>query len=212
MKAKVYTTKGKSTSVDLPKNYFNAPINEQLVAQAVKVYLSNQRKAYPKAKTRGEVVGSSKKIWAQKGTGNARHGDRYAPIFVGGGAAHGPKGNQNYHKKMPKKMKRKAVQAVLSDMQKEDRLKVVKNLKDIEPKTKEAEKVLEKIFDKELPGEGSCLLVLPEKWENTDRAFRNLAEVNITYLSQLNAYLLLKHKYIIFALEAIKDLKERKNG
>jgi large subunit ribosomal protein L4 len=212
MKTKVFVTKGKSTSVDLPENYFDAPVNEQLVAQAVKVYLSNQRKAYPKAKTRGEVAGSRKKIWAQKGTGNARHGDQYAPIFVGGGVAHGPKGDQNYYKKMPKKMKRKAVQAVLTDRQKEDRVKVVKDLKDIKLKTKEAKKVLEKIFDKELPGEGSCLLVLPEKWENAHRAFRNLAEVNITYLSQLNAYLLLKHEYVIFALEAIKDLNKKKNG
>lgn len=212
MKTKVFTTGGKSTSVELPKQYFKAPINEQLVAQAVKVYLSNQRKAYPKAKTRGEVVGSGRKIWAQKGTGKARHGDKYAPIFVGGGVAHGPKGNQNFQLKMPKKMKRKALQAVLTDKQKAEKIKVIKNLKDIEPKTKQAKKMLEKVFDKKLPGEGSCLLVLPQKWENTHRAFRNLAEVNITYLSQLNAYLLLKHEFIIFAFEAIKDLKERENG
>ncbi len=212
MKTKVFATKGKSTNIDLPVEYFKAPINEQLVAQAVRVYLANQRRAYPKAKTRAEVTGSRRKIAPQKGTGNARHGDQYAPIFVGGGVAHGPKGKQSYQLKMPKKMKRKALQAVLTDKKKRKKIKVVKSLKDIQPKTKAAQEVLEKIFDKELPGEGSCLLVLPKKWENTHRAFRNLAQVDITYLSQLNAYLLLKHEYIIFALKAVKDLKESKNG
>lgn len=212
MKTKVLATKGKTTSIELPEEYFKARVNEQLVAQAVRVYLANQRRAYPKTKTRGEVIGSGRKIHPQKGTGNARHGDQYAPIFVGGGIAHGPKGKQSYQLKMPKKMKRKALQAVLTDKKKRKKIKVVKSLKDIEPKTKVAQEVLERIFDKELPGDASCLLVLPQKWENTHRAFRNLAEVNITYLSRLNAYLLLKHEYIIFALEAVKDLKEGKNG
>ncbi len=211
MKTKVFATgQGKATTVELPQKYFEAPINEQLVAQAVKVYLSNQRKAFPRAKTRGEIAGSRRKIWAQKGTGRARHGDRYAPIFVGGGVAHGPKGIQKHNLKMPKKMKQKALQAVLTDKQNQGKIKIIKSLREIEPKTAEAKKILENLLKGEKLTDKSCLLVLPKKWENTIRAFRNLSEVNITYLSQINPYLLLKHQWIIFALEAIKDLKNEK--
>ena len=85
-----------------------------LVAQTARAFLANQRKARAHAKTRAEVVGSGAKIWRQKGTGRARHGDRQAPIFVGGGVAHGPTGAQNYRQKISQKMGRRAVLAVLA--------------------------------------------------------------------------------------------------
>ncbi len=92
----------KAGKVTLPSEIFAAKINNQLMAQAVRVFLANQRKARAKTKTRGKVEGSGKKIWAQKGTGRARHGDRYAPIFVGGGISHGPTGKENFKLKMRK--------------------------------------------------------------------------------------------------------------
>src|SRR3990167_8071260 len=109
----------------------------QLLAQAIKVYLTNQRQGTKHAKTRGEVAGSGKKIWRQKGTGKARHGDRQAPLFVGGGIAHGPKGNENYKLNLPDKMKRLALRIVLTDKLKDERIVLVKSLKTVKAKTAE---------------------------------------------------------------------------
>ena len=99
----VVDVKGKSKGqINVSNEIFGINPNKIVVAQAVRVHLTNQRQATAKSKTRGEVSGSGKKIWRQKGTGRARHGDRYAPIFVGGGVAHGPRGNQNVKRNLSK--------------------------------------------------------------------------------------------------------------
>ena len=131
--------------INLPSEIFGAKINEPLMAQAVQAYLSNQRKAKAKAKHRGEVTGSRRKIWRQKGTGRARHGDRYAPIFVGGGVAHGPTGEENYSLKLTRKMRRVALISALSAKWKEQKILFVENLGTIEPKTKKAAQLLVKL-------------------------------------------------------------------
>src|SRR3989338_4775942 len=88
----VLDVSGKKTgTVTLPKEIFAVTVSPKLIAQAARVYSANQRQSSAKTKTRGEVTGSRRKVWRQKGTGRARHGDRYAPIFVGGGIAHGPR-------------------------------------------------------------------------------------------------------------------------
>jgi len=124
-------------SLDLPKEIFEVKINEPLMAQAVRVHLANQRRAKPKVKNRSEIRGSRRKIWRQKGTGRARHGDRYAPIFVGGGRAHGPTGQENHQLKLTKKMKRRALFAALSLKLKQGEVVAVKDLAKIEPKTRQ---------------------------------------------------------------------------
>jgi len=92
LRADVYNTQGRVVSkVSLPKEVFGAKVNDNLMAQAVRVYLANQRMGTASTKNRGEITGSTKKIWRQKGTGRARHGSRKAPIFVGGGVAFGPR-------------------------------------------------------------------------------------------------------------------------
>jgi len=192
--------------LSLPKEVFAVKINPVLMAQAVRVYLANQRKATAKAKTRGEVNGSGRKIWRQKGTGRARHGDRYAPIFVGGGVAHGPRGNQNYRLKLPKKMKRAALRSALTAKLKEKEIVLIDGLKKIDPKTKVAKEVLTKVLKDQLDQKKDCLLVLPEKWEKTIRAFRNLPFVDITPVDSLNCYSVLRHDYLIFSPEAIDKL------
>src|SRR3989338_11153263 len=87
---------GKSGTINLPEQLFAAKVNPQLMAQAVRVFLSNQRKAHAKSKTRGEIIRTTRKWYRQKGTGRARHGAQSAPLFVGGAKAHGPRGHQNY--------------------------------------------------------------------------------------------------------------------
>lgn len=205
-KADLYTITGrKSGQLSLPKEMFGAAINKQLMAQAVRVYLSNQRKARAKTKTRAEIRGSRRKIWRQKGTGRARHGDKYAPIFVGGGRAHGPTGKENYKLKMSKVMKKKALFSALTSKLKEKEVIAIKGLAKVEPKAKTMAKTLVSLPLKE---KKKVLLVLPSILENVIRAGRNLAGVELTQANQLNTYQVLKHDQLVFMEESIEKLKE----
>ncbi|OGV89214.1 50S ribosomal protein L4 [Microgenomates group bacterium RBG_19FT_COMBO_39_10] len=209
-KVDLYTITGrKAGQISLPKEIFEAKINKLLMAQAVKVYLSNQRKAGAKTKTRAEVAGSGRKIWRQKGTGRARHSDRYAPIFVGGGRAHSPTGKENYKLKMSKKMKRQALFSALTSKFKEEEIIAVKGLGKVEPKTKTMATILTKLPLKEKKKkEVKILLVLPEVLENVIRASRNLAGVQLVQANQLNPYQVLSQKQVVLMEESIKKLKE----
>lgn len=206
----------KSGKIDLPKEIFAAKINEQLMTQAVRVYLANQRKAKAKVKTRGEVRGSRRKIWRQKGTGRARHGDRYAPIFVGGGRAHGPTGEEKYQLKMSKKMRRQALFSALTSKFKEGEILVVKGLEKVKPKTKEMVGVLARVTNRKLATAKAqkeaktqkILLVLPEVVENVMRAARNIKEVSLAQVSLLNTYQVLNGGKLILMKESVDKLKE----
>lgn len=205
-------SKGEKGKIVLPEAVFNAKINTALIAQAVRVFLSNQRKAFAKVKSRSEVSGSRIKVWKQKGTGRARHGDRYAPIFVGGGVTHGPKGDRNFKRTLPLKMKRLALFSVLTAKLKEEKVIVVDGLKSIDPKTRPAISRL-----KELTGikeKESCLLVLPESWGNTKKAFRNAPFIDIFLADNINTYLVLNHRWLVFTPESINKLTDKvvKNG
>ncbi|HUW24456.1 MAG TPA: 50S ribosomal protein L4 [Patescibacteria group bacterium] len=179
-----------------------------LVTQAVRVFLANQRRARAHAKTRGEVSGSTAKIWRQKGTGRARHGDRQAPIFVGGGVAHGPTGGQNYHQKLNRKMGRRAILAVLAEKAKEKKIYLVKdlNLK----KTKEAAAFLAKVRQS-LKSEGKIVFLLA-KGEEGRLALRNLKAVTVSNTESLNPYFLLLADLVLITEAALKALEARFNG
>ncbi len=197
-----------SGDLQLADHVFGAKVNPVLVAQAVRVYLANQRKAYPKTKDRGEVSGSGKKIWPQKGTGRARHGDRYAPIFVGGGIAHGPDGKQSYRKKLPKKMKKSALISTLSARQEENKIKIVKGIKRLK-KTKSAEECFQNWFGKDFDLKKKYLLILPEDLKSVKRAFRNLPYITISTANYLNPYLILEHDWLILTPESLEELEKR---
>lgn len=203
-KINIYNITGKkSGQVTLPRKIFAAKINGQLMAQAVRVYLSNQRKAHPKVKTRGEVAGSGRKIWRQKGTGRARHGDRYAPIFVGGGVAHGPTGRENYQLKMSRRMRQQALFSALTSKFKDGEIVIVQGLAKIEPKTKKMIKIL-----KTLGQDQKLTIILPGIVENVTRAARNVKRVNLTKANLLNTYEVLNGGKLIFMKESIDKLKE----
>ena len=202
-KVDLYTLSGtKSGQMELPKEIFAAKINEPLMAQAVRVYLSNQRKAQAKVKSRGEIAKTTAKWFRQKGTGRARHGARSAPIFVGGGVAHGPTGEQNYQLKMPKKMKKQALFSALTSKFKTNEVLVIKDLAKIEPKTKKMKTILEK-----LAKDNKATIILSEKLENVSRAARNLKGVNLSQANQLNPYQVLNGGQLIFMKEAVEKLK-----
>jgi large subunit ribosomal protein L4 len=211
LKVDLYDLEGKkSGQVELPKEIFGAKINKTLMAQAVRVYLSNQRRSLAKAKTRGEVDLTKAKWFRQKGTGHARHGAKSAPIFVGGGKAHGPTGEQNYSLKMSKKMKKKALFSALSAKLKEGKILVVKDLSKIEPKTKEMLKIMKnlKLKTKNDKEKLKILLILPESIDNVLRASRNIPGVNLTPVSLLNTYEVLNGGNLVFMKETIDKLKQ----
>lgn len=207
----VYNTKGKKTGkVSLPKEIFAVEVNQSLMAQAVRVYLANQRRAQAKKKRRGEIKGSTRKIHRQKGTGRARHGDRYAPIFVGGGIAHGPTGKENFKLKMPKKMRRRALFSALTNRLKEKAIIIIDGLVKIDPKTKEMIKIMEnlKMAVKNGKLKEKVSLVLDKPTENVSRAARNIVGLKLTQASLLNTYVVLNAGKLIVTKESIKKLKE----
>jgi len=193
-------------TINLPREIFAAEVNPPLMAQAVRVYLANQRKAHPKTKTRAEVNRTKAKWYRQKGTGRARHGSKAAPIFVGGGVAHGPTGEQNYQLKMPKKMKKAALFSALTSKFKEKEILIVKGLEKIEPKTKKMAEFLTK--SKIQSTKSKILLVLPKMLENIILAGRNLENFEISYSADLNTYQVLASDKLIFLPESVDKLKE----
>ena len=198
-----YQGEKQEKKVKLPAEFFGQEVNDALLAQAVRVYLANQRRAFPKAKTRAEVNGSGRKIYSQKGTGRARHGDRQAPIFVGGGKAHGPKGAK-IRLSLPKKMKKKALAAALSQKANEGRIKMVTDIEKMTPKTKKAEELLQKI---NLTAQKVGVVMAKEEKEKVGRAFRNLVGVKVLLPDMLNPYLVLEKEALVFTTASLAVLE-----
>lgn len=183
-------------------DFFGIQSNPVLISQAVRVFLTNQRKGYAKAKTRGQVNGSGVKIWKQKGTGRARHGDRQAPIFVGGGKAHGPTGNQKYHLHINQKMNKKAIYSVLSLKVKESQVFLLENFKIT--KTKEAFSFLERA--KENLDLKDKVLILHGQKEEISKYFRNLAGTEVLNVANINVYQLLKAGSLLITQDGLTEI------
>lgn len=193
--------------IELPKEIFATPANDKLLAQAIRVYLARQRQGTASTKTRGEVTGSTRKIYRQKGTGRARHGAITAPIFVGGGIVFGPK-PRSFSLKLPPKMRTQALRSALAGKFKDHDLLVVSGLSTLKAKTQEITRTLKNLklemADSKL--KTKTLLVLPEHEEHLIRACRNIQNLTLTPTNLLNSYLILANQKIIFTHEAIKSL------
>lgn len=189
-----------------PAEIFGADSNPSLLTQAVRAFLSNQRHARGQVKTRSGVTGSTVKIYKQKGTGRARHGDRQAPIFVGGGVSHGPTGLQNYKKEFNQKMGRKAIFAAFSQMLKAKKLYILADLK--VSKTKEASLMMETY--KEKFSLGGRIALVCEKDEELKRYFRNIENLTIIDSGSLNAYLLLRQDSVLLTEKAYEEVLKHK--
>ena len=183
----------------LPAELFGAKVNEALLAQSIRVYLANQREGGAKAKTRGEVEGSTRKIYRQKGTGKARHGSIRAPIFVGGGVVFGPVA-RDFHLSMSKSMKRFALISALSAKAKDTI--VVDTLDAIALKTKLVVAALETAGATE-----KVLLVVGNDAHTLKKAARNISYVDILGAKDLYPYALLTHKKIVFTKKALEESK-----
>jgi len=189
--------------VSLPGELFGEKMNETLLAQAVRVYLANKRQGTASTKTRGEVDGSTAKIYRQKGTGRARHGSKRAPIFVHGGVVFGPK-PRDYSLALPQKMRRKALFCALSAKVQDNCLKVITGLEELAPKTKAFVSVLEKLHI----ANTTVLVVMSEEKDNLKRASRNLQGVMPVGATRLNAYDVLRAKHILVMKDAVSALEK----
>jgi large subunit ribosomal protein L4 len=183
--------------IELPAEIFEAPINTALMHQALVRQLANARRGTHKTQTRGEVSRTKSKWYRQKGTGRARHGSRNAPIFVGGGVAHGPK-PRSYQKQMPRKMRRAALRSALSVKAAEERILLLDELTMEQPRTREFATILER-----LQVSNSALVLLSEKNETVEKSARNLSHVKTLRTHYLNIRDLLGYDTVLIPLDSL---------
>jgi large subunit ribosomal protein L4 len=188
--------------IELPAEIFEVPINVGLMHQAYVRQMANARLGTHKTKTRGEVRRTKQKWYRQKGTGRARHGSRNAPIFVGGGIAHGPQ-PRSYAKKMPRKMRRSALRSALSAKAAENEIVLVDNLDMPTPKTRD---MADSLYA--LVGDDTVLVLLVEANENVQRSIRNLADARHLRANYLNVRDLLTYDKVVIPLEALDLITE----
>lgn len=187
-KVMVFSSKGvKKESVSFPKKLMEAE-NPALLAQAIRVYEDRKHFGLAKKKTRSEVSLSTRKVWRQKGTGRARHGARSAPIFVGGGLAHGPKGLKR-ELTLSKKIRKKALKVALADKVKENKVIFVDGLSNIS-KTKDASILVEKISKalKIDPKKIKVSFILSEDNSKVTKFLKNLTNLKTCLFKNLNAH------------------------
>lgn len=210
MKVPTYNFQTKTTGeTTLPKSIYSSDASANNISQSVRAYLSNHRSAHAKTKDRGEVAGTTKKMWSQKGTGRARHGSAKAGIFIGGGVAHGPTGQQNYSLKVSKKHKKLALKATLTQFAQNKCLLVIDKLSSIESKAKTANQLLTdlKKDNKTLSQSRKIGIIVSQPQPNIKRAFGNLKNISLLSTKSLNTYDLTRQNFLIFTLKAIKSIK-----
>lgn len=199
----VYNLSGKEEkTVSLPKELFEVKASSRLIAQYVRVYLANQRQGTHSTKHRGEIVGTTKKVYRQKGTGNARHGSAKAPLFIGGGVDGGPKPT-DHSLKINKKQKQRALLSVLSSKLKENAIAAIgKDIVEMTPKTKSILAMLKTIGVENK----KVMFVVARTQEGMKLSVRNLKKVDMVSISNLNAYSLLMNEKVLFSEEALTQL------
>lgn len=206
LEAKVFDMEGKSAgTVSLPADIFGLSWNADLIHQVVTSMMTDARQPLAHTKTRGEVAGTGKKPWKQKGTGRARHGSRRSPIWVGGGVAHGPRNDKSFDRKVNKKMKTKALFTLLSKKFRDGEIIFVKSLDLAEPKTNNAKSFLSRVAE----GSGEAMLakkrknaaviMTPELSLNAKRGFKNFSNLEVVETRNLNPLALVNYKYVVIA-------------
>lgn len=203
-KIKVYNLSRKDVGeLELSEDVFGAQVNENLFYEVVKAQLASRRAGTAKVKNRAEVRGSSKKVYRQKGTGNARHGTIRAPIYVGGGQAHGPK-PRSYAYRPPRKMRLGALKSALSMKLQEGRLIVLEDFELEEIKTRKLAKVLEA-----LEVDGGSVIVDAVDNEQLRMSARNLPAHTFLPPEGVNLYDLLRHEHLVLTKKAVTALEAR---
>ncbi len=199
----LYNQSGKKVrDIEVADGLLAGPIRKALLYYMVRNQLANRRAGTHATKTRGMTTGSTKKIYRQKGTGNARHGDIKAPIFVGGGRIFGPH-PRDYSYTTPKPAKRRALQTAVALKNKEGALKVVENLAWKDIKTKQAQEFFKALDSK------SALLVIGSANEVVEKSVRNLKGFKVLRAEGLNVYDILKYDHLVLTEDALKAVVAR---
>ncbi len=205
MKINKLTIDGKKDTIDVSDKIVAAKINNKLVSNVLYKTNANYKGRKAKTKQKNEISGSTAKIYAQKGTGNARHASKKAPIFVGGGIAHGPKGEKNYKKrKLNKSEKKLSIASLITKKNKSNELIILDDFQKEIQKTKEMNNLLIKFEAK-----NSIIIADIKSKNNIIKSARNIPNVKITDVNHFSAYDLAKFKKIIFTETSIKELEKR---
>ena len=205
MKVDLINLDGKKNSIDIHDGIISAKINKKLVSSIIYKTNANYKGRKAKTKQKNEIIGSTSKIYAQKGTGNARHASRKAPIFVGGGIAHGPKGEDNYKiRKINKSEKKKSITSLITEKNKDKNLMIFSDFKSEISKTKEMNKILEKYNAK------NCLLILDKSSKNKIiRSVKNIPNIKVTDVNHFSTYDVIKFQKIIFTETSMRELEKK---
>jgi large subunit ribosomal protein L4 len=204
--APLFDLSGKKTgTITLPKELFAGKVNEQLMAQAIRVYLTNQRQGTSSTKTRSEVTGSRRKVWRQKGTGRARHGSITGPIFVGGGIVHGPK-PRDFELKMPKKMKIQALVSALTEKNKDSKIFVFDGK--LTGKSKQFAHMVKNIIGAEKKKNPSVLFIRSKADKQAYLASKNVKKIATVEGTGVNTYEVIKNTAVLISKDAIDEMKQ----
>ena len=205
MKVETLKLDGKKSSIEVTDKIFSAKINKKLVSAVLYKTNANYKKRHAKTKQQNEVSGPTSKIYAQKGTGNARHASKKAPIFVGGGVAHGPKGELAYKtRKLNKSEKKQSIASLISEKVKNKNLLIFSDFNSEIKKTKEMFLIFKKF---EITH--SLIILDKNSKEKIEKSVRNIPNIKVTDINHFSAYDLVKFKKVIFTESSIKELEKR---
>ena len=196
---------GKKVSIEVLDKIFSAKINRKLINNVLYKTNANYKGRHAKTKQQNEVSGPTSKIYAQKGTGNARHASRKAPIFVGGGVAHGPKGESAYKiRKLNKSEKKQSIASIVSEKNKDKNVLVFDDFSKEIKKTKEMNLIIKK-FDI-----SNSIIILDKKSKDKiEKSIRNIPNIKVTDVNHFSAFDLVKFKKIVFTETSVKELEKR---
>ena len=205
MKIETLKLDGKKGTIEVTDKVFSAEINNKLVSAVLYKTNANYKKRHAKTKQQNEVSGPTSKIYAQKGTGNARHASKKAPIFVGGGVAHGPKGELAYKKrKLNKSEKKQSIASLVSEKVKNKNLLIFSDFNSEIKKTKEMNSIFKKFEINH-----SLIILDKNSKDKIEKSIRNIPNIKVTDINHFSAYDLVKFKKVIFTESSVKELEKR---
>ena len=205
MKIDKLSIDGNKNTLEITDKIFTNKINKKLISEILYKNIANFKGRKAKTKQKNEITGATAKIYAQKGTGNARHASRKAPIFVGGGVAHGPKGEKAYkNRKLNKKEKKLGLASLISKKNSMKDLIVFNDFDKSITKTKEMFSLLKKF-----EATNSIIILDKKSHEKIGRSLKNMPEVKVSDIANIALYDLVKYKKLIFTETSIKELEKR---
>ena len=205
MKLDKISIDGKTQSIDVMDNVFGIKSNKKVVSEVIYKLKANLKGRKAKTKQKNEIIGSTSKIYAQKGTGNARHASRKAPIFVGGGVAHGPKGEKSYKKrKINKSEKKLSVVSLISEKNKMKNLIILNDFNKEVKKTKEMFLILKK-----LEATNSLIIIDKSSLNKIGKSANNIPNVKVTDVDHFSSFDLIKFKKLILTESSVKEIEKR---